>query len=86
MQISLPVTTESVLYKFVKSKSKNFQFYNILTDRTCSCYKLNNYSSVHFILKSGLEIQDPCVPNPCRNEGVCKTELNTFECRCVPGF
>ena len=33
-----------------------------------------------------LEIPDPCLPNPCKNEGVCKADLNTFECRCVPGF
>ncbi|CAB3990648.1 neurogenic locus notch homolog 1-like, partial [Paramuricea clavata] len=32
------------------------------------------------------KIPDPCAPNPCRNEGLCKAELDTFECKCVPGF
>lgn len=33
-----------------------------------------------------VEIPDPCVPNPCENEGFCAAELGTFECKCVPGF
>ncbi|XP_028404123.1 neurogenic locus notch homolog protein 1-like isoform X1 [Dendronephthya gigantea] len=32
------------------------------------------------------KIPDPCVPNPCENEGFCQAELGTFECKCVPGF
>jgi hypothetical protein len=48
-------------------------------------FNINQISIVDSI-KFYLEIPDPCAPNPCRNEGLCKAELDTYECKCVPGF
>ena len=30
-------------------------------------------------------ISDPCVPNPCQNNGFCYHYENSYKCRCQPG-
>uniref|UniRef100_A0A3B3VJD0 Crumbs cell polarity complex component 1 n=1 Tax=Poecilia latipinna TaxID=48699 RepID=A0A3B3VJD0_9TELE len=29
---------------------------------------------------------DPCLPNPCQNQAICRTRGNGYSCFCVPGF
>lgn len=27
-----------------------------------------------------------CISNPCQNNGQCRDQVGTYECRCAPGF
>jgi len=57
------------------------------TGRNCetrkfSTIKKNNFISLNFSLG------DPCVPNPCKNNGRCRPNVagGTYVCECPPNF
>lgn len=29
---------------------------------------------------------DECKPQPCKNMGTCVDQINSYECKCKPGF
>lgn len=29
---------------------------------------------------------DPCLPNPCQNQAICRIRGDSYSCFCVPGF
>lgn len=50
------------------------------------CFAFNLFTCFPFVLKKTILDIDDCLPNPCKNNGICLDGDGRFTCKCATGW